>query len=412
MLNLLYAVLKWSLVLRLLFALSLITLNPLFAWGVACYGRHVYRKINLPEEALSRMGKLFGYLRTIILLITMLPASMIIYFSSAEPFDRNFPDEGFIGLLVVALIGLTFLVKACQRFIIHRTVKSIRGTTAPFKKQFGIMLRSYTIVLIPLIVMVIALLNLPERVSTAFWSQKVYPVSMLAAYIVFLRFLTPLTIKFVRKTVPLGDEALLERLKSLFFKAGLKEGKIRVLPAVGSKIANAGVTSFFRGNIFLTDYMINSLTPEEIEAIFAHELGHLKKGHLWVRLFASILWAPLYLFFDRLATAAHMEVLSFPYLISIIIFFVFYFRIVLHFLSRIQERQADCFVLKMGIPSITMISALYKIARLNHIKLKPGKIDERLQSHPSIERRIKWLMMAGNLSEGSVDSLPESNIAN
>ncbi len=33
-------------------------------------------------------------------------------------------------------------------------------------------------------------------------------------------------------------------------------------------------------SVFLTDYLLEHLTLEEIETIFAHELGHIKHRHL------------------------------------------------------------------------------------------------------------------------------------
>lgn len=395
---------------RIIISLLLISVNLLLVWGVSWYGMSVYKKTGSPEEALNRMGRLYRYFLSIVLLMTMIPAILLLYVSIDLDGLHSGLGELFLYALFIALILLTLLIKLGQRFIIHRAVKSIRGTSDKFRKSLGTMVRSFLVFFGPLVLGGIVLINLPDSVAAVFWSQKIYPVSSLAAYILLSNFFMPLIVRFVLKTVLLEDSVLLERLQGLFVRVGLKVGKIRIWPAVGSKVANAVVTGFFRGNVLLTDYMIHCLTPEELEAILAHELGHLKKGHLWVRLLLSILWAPIFLIFDNMATGARMDPMSPPYLLTILVLFVLYFYIVVRFIARVQERQADHFALEIGIESITMISALYKIARLNHVKFKQGKVDERLQTHPSMERRIKWLMLAGNLSEDSVGSTRETNM--
>ena len=62
------------------------------------------------------------------------------------------------------------------------------------------------------------------------------------------------------------------------------------------------------------------------------------------------------------------------------------------FFSRIQERQADKYVIKSGIDINTYISALRKIAMLNDAMTKTNKFDDKFQTHPSLEKRISWLL--------------------
>ena len=52
------------------------------------------------------------------------------------------------------------------------------------------------------------------------------------------------------------------------------------------------------------------------------------------------------------------------------------------------RRKADRFALKIGIKPEVMITALLKVARLNHMALKQKKLDEKFQLHPSMARRI------------------------
>lgn len=61
-------------------------------------------------------------------------------------------------------------------------------------------------------------------------------------------------------------------------------------PGSKNKTANAVVSGFFKKRIFVTDYLMENLSRDEIEAIVAHEIGHIKKGHLWIRLGLILGW--------------------------------------------------------------------------------------------------------------------------
>ncbi len=99
-------------------------------------------------------------------------------------------------------------------------------------------------------------------------------VMMVAAPVIIL----PLFNKFE----PMKDEVLKKRLLELGDRTGFKAQTI--LQVDGSKRSghsNAYFTGFgkFR-KIVLYDTLLEHSTPEEIEAVLAHEIGHYKKGHI------------------------------------------------------------------------------------------------------------------------------------
>jgi predicted Zn-dependent protease len=59
----------------------------------------------------------------------------------------------------------------------------------------------------------------------------------------------------------------------------------------------------------------------------------------------------------------------------------------------------------LGINPETNIRALYKITRLNRMVMKLGRVDEKLQTHPSTAKRIVWLAEKGNISEDRIETL-------
>ena len=43
-----------------------------------------------------------------------------------------------------------------------------------------------------------------------------------------------------------------------------------------------------RQEIFISEGLINMLDADELEAVAAHEIGHIKRGHLWMYLLFSL----------------------------------------------------------------------------------------------------------------------------
>ena len=141
--------------------------------------------------------------------------------------------------------------------------------------------------------------------------------------------------------------------------------------------------------------MVDNFTNEEAIAILAHEIGHIKKHHLWIRLLITIAPMPIMVIAGMLLDAyedfAHVDIAVLPVIIVVIVFIIIYIGVITVYFSRIQEKQADIYALKLGTPKDILINSLLKIARLNDMAIKMNKVDEKFQTHPSIARRIKYI---------------------
>ncbi len=96
--------------------------------------------------------------------------------------------------------------------------------------------------------------------------------------------IAPLALRFVWRTRRLEPGELRERLESLESRAGIHSRDLLVWETLGGNIANACVIGMTRRlrYVMVTDALMESLTSEEIESVFAHELGHVKRRHiLW-----------------------------------------------------------------------------------------------------------------------------------
>lgn len=155
--------------------------------------------------------------------------------------------------------------------------------------------------------------------------------------------------------------------------------------------------------ILITESLLNVLSIQELKAVLAHEMGHVKHRHfLFYLLFflgfmvLSFGFFDMFLhflathpFFIRLLQMGDSRGASLFYLflsLPVLLVMLVYFRYVMGFFMRHFERQADLFsALSMGTPE-PIISSLEKIALLG------GKIrDLPSWHHFSIKERVGFL---------------------
>lgn len=142
-----------------------------------------------------------------------------------------------------------------------------------------------------------------------------------------------------------------------------------------------GVIGRFR-YLLITPALLETMTPEEVLAVMAHELGHVKKRHLQIflvlfmgfGLLAHLSSYPiLYLLtnsdlFYRMIHLANKQpgnALAFASTVPIFVLLIVYFRYVLGFFMRNFERQADLFALTTMGGSDALIRVFEKIAWLS-----------------------------------------------
>src|SRR6185312_5614392 len=112
---------------------------------------------------------------------------------------------------------------------------------------------------------------------------------LLAAAAIFL--LAPAILRRVLHTEPLANSPLRRRLEALCRRTGVTYREI-LLWRTGNNVGNAAVMGFvprFR-YILLSDLLLETMTDEQIEAVFAHELGHIVHRHMaWLVVFIVVL---------------------------------------------------------------------------------------------------------------------------
>ncbi|MCF8110798.1 MAG: M48 family metalloprotease [Desulfobacteraceae bacterium] len=233
------------------------------------------------------------------------------------------------------------------------------------------------------------------------WGQFVYFLLFLFIIAIF----GPALIQLFWGCKPLKRSDIREKIEDICRRAGVAYREILVWPLFGGRMITAGVlglVSRFR-YILVTPALLRYLSPDEIEAVMAHEIGHVKHKHLLFYLFffagyLVISFAAL----DLLAygsiyiqmtagLAGYIEpgnqtFVSIIFSIAMITIFLVYFRFVFGYFMRNFERQADIYIYNIMDSAAPMISTFHKIAASS------GQSPEKPNWHHfSISERIGYL---------------------
>ena len=217
---------------------------------------------------------------------------------------------------------------------------------------------------------------------------------------IFPRWIAPLFNRFT----PLEEGELRTRIESLVRRCGFQVESLFVMD--GSKRSshgNAYFTGFGRSKrIVFFDTLVERLTPPEIEAVLAHELGHHARGHiprmLGVRfalalvLLAALGWAAASPWFAAAlgVQASHRGALLAGFFL-VVPAFTFVFQPLASLLSRRHEFEADRYAAQHARAD-DLVSALAKLYRDNASTLTPDPLHSLVyDSHPPAAIRIAHL---------------------
>ncbi len=202
------------------------------------------------------------------------------------------------------------------------------------------------------------------------------------------------------KFTPLQDDALRIRILALCQKVGVPVRDILSFNlSKTTQKANAAFTGLGKTKrIILSDTLLEKFTPEEIEVVFAHELGHTHFKHIRKSLVTGFVTIFLSLFLaaqvyqatvTALGYSSGTQIEALPLLFFYLLIFSLLFMPVQNAISRKYERQADRFALELTGNPDAFISAMGKLAKINLSDRQPNPVVEFLfYSHPSIQKRV------------------------
>jgi len=310
-----------------------------------------------------------------------------------------FADYGGIGVFFVFLVLLWSTARRAYEKVFHRAYSSGSFIAANIKINLPIILPW---LVLSLLFDLLSLMELPglSQLMQTYWGDLV----LFLVFVVFLMVFFPPMVRWLWNCTPMPDGPLRREIEAFFRKENFSSD-ILLWPLFEGQVLTAGVMGLvpkFR-YVLLTPALLQTMNWQELEAVLAHEIGHVKKKHL-------LLYILLFLGFSLLFSAA---VEPLPYLIlsenwfyafssafnmspevllavlvalPLLIFMVIYFRFVFGYFIRNFERQADLHVFSVLNESAPLISSFEKIASLS------GKIRDRKNWHHfGIGERIAFL---------------------
>jgi STE24 endopeptidase len=219
--------------------------------------------------------------------------------------------------------------------------------------------------------------------------------------VVLARVFPKLILPLFFRSQPLPAGVLKEKLTALLIPYKMRLKEILVLDFSKKTVkANAMVAGLGASKqIFLSDTLVNEFTPEEIESVLAHEVGHYV-NHDTLKMVLVGLLAALASFFavglifgkliDVFGFSAVSDIAGLPLLLALLMITGLLLLPAQNGYARSLERQADLFALKATQNPGAFISMMRRLAEKNFSDISPSRIIEIfLYDHPPISRRIR-----------------------
>jgi len=348
-----------------------------------------YKKEQSVDKAIYAGRIFFKYFQLPIYIMTSLIQGTII--------NKFIDISDYLNFFIwITLIGVCFMLTlATDIMISHNTQKLLRKNVLTRREKIWSVTKIIGIITFTIAssFQINSIVSNSDKVISMFGALSIiiFPAIVIIIIVIFL----PNIIKYFVKARPLEETVLNIRLNNFVNRLGLDNINFYTCLTKKSKHANAFVYGWYKKGICLTNYMMENIEEEEIEAIVAHEIGHIKKYHLEVRrILGLIAFIPILAVFimindDNLVGAY----------ITIIVILIFIFLI--KYICRVQENQADDFVVQEAkVDPVIFVKALIKLNKLNHNVFRLNRVDEKFNSHFGMEKRIKRIM---KLTNGKVD---------
>lgn len=249
------------------------------------------------------------------------------------------------------------------------------------------------------------------------WAWGAWTAFNLLLMWIFPSFIAPLFNKFE----PLADEGLKSRVTRLMERCGFAAKGLFVMDGSRrSAHANAYFTGFGNSKrVVFFDTLLRQLSPGEVEAVLAHELGHFKHKHISKRMvlmfgvsllgFALLGWLSQQLWFytglgvsvllgPNIDVAAENNALALLLFMLAVPVFSFFVTPLMSAMSRRDEFEADAYAMQQA-DGAQLASALLKLYEDNASTLTPDPwyVSFYYSHPPAVDRLARMPAPAGSL---------------
>jgi len=236
------------------------------------------------------------------------------------------------------------------------------------------------------------------------WAWSIWMGFNLLLLLIYPTFIAPLFNKFQ----PLEDESIKSRVTALMQRCGFAAKGLFVMDGSRrSAHANAYFTGFGAAKrVVFFDTLLGKLSPGEVDAVLAHELGHFKHRHILKRIaslfalslagFALLGWlATQVWFYAGLGVNPNLsgpnDALALLLFVMVTPIFSFFISPLLALFSRKHEFEADAYAV-VQTSGADLASALLKLYEDNASTLTPDPVYVKFYySHPPASERLARL---------------------
>lgn len=325
------------------------------------------------------------------------------YYLSFLPLADHLPvlvDAAGLGLFFLYLTVMWGAARKSYQVIFGRQYSSRSFLVSNIKNNLPIVLPW---LLLSLFVDLFQLIPSPllKRLPASEWSEVV----VFIVFFIFLAVTFPALIRRLWGCTPMPAGPARSHIEQFCARQNFTYSDIMYWPLFEGQALTAGIMGIYKKlrYLLITPALLNTLTPDEVEAVMAHEIGHAKKYHLQLYLFlflgfailVSLVADPiLYLIlssdiFYRIASftgSSPESGLTFWGTAPLFVIMIVYFRYIFGFFMRNFERQADLYVFKAIGNSDSLAGSLEKIGWLS------GNIrDLPSWHHFGISQRVEFL---------------------
>ncbi|HET8803865.1 MAG TPA: M48 family metallopeptidase [Aequorivita sp.] len=365
------------------------------------FGEAEYKK----SQRYKKESYKFGMVTSVISLLTTLLFFFLDGFAFVDNLARSISNNEiiialvFFGIIMIASDILSTPFSYYSTFVIEEKYGFNKTTRKTF---FLDKLKGWLMGAILGGIILGAIIWFYQSTGKNFWlfAWGIITVFTILMNLFYARFIVPL----FNKQTPLEEGNLRSQIETYASKVGFTLDKIFVID--GSK-RSTKANAYFSGfgsekRVTLYDTLIKDLNEEEIVAVLAHEVGHYKRNHIIINLFAAVistgftLWLlSLFIGNPLLSEALHVSQPSFH--IGLIAFGVLYSPIsgitglIMKYLSRKFEYQADNYA-KKTYAALPLISGLKKLSKNSLSNLTPHPLYVFAHySHPTLLQRFRNL---------------------
>ncbi|MEO8446642.1 MAG: M48 family metallopeptidase, partial [bacterium] len=344
------------------------------------------------HQIISFTGNVIFFTIILILLFTGLSKEI-------QNFAYTFTKNEYLALLIfLSVIGIaesviTFPIGFYSDYILEHKYNLSNQTLSKYfiEKAKGLLLG--TAIGIP---MLFAFYFILRTFDNNWW--LVLGIFMFFVSVIIGRLAPTLIMPLFYKFKPVEEGNVKERILDLCKKTGIKiQGIFTFDMSKNTKKANAAFTGMGKSKrIILGDTLMNSFTVEEIETVFAHEMGHYTKKHILKMTVVSTVLTFTGLFITSRLYESSLgyfgftgvsEIAALPLLFLYLSIYGLVTTPITNIQSRMYEWEADTFALDTTKDKAAFISAMEKLADQNLADKTPNKIIEFLfHSHPSLEK--------------------------